>query len=267
MTQPSDLERLRMRSKPSSLPVMRQQWRQLAFLHWSVDPLALTSLLPPGLQVDTWRGQAFVGLVPFAVRGARAPFLPPVPGLANFNELNFRTYVHREGRDPGVWFFSLDASSQLAVWGARIAYKLPYFHASIAMTQSKDGVTAFSSKRTGSRLRFACAYEGSPDPVEAIPGTLEFFLIERYLLYSWDRRYLTSARVWHRPYRIAGATIHELTEDLSAGTAFERPADRPCLAHYCDGVDVRIYRPTLVRQLLSKLMPSAAAAPPIRSTA
>jgi uncharacterized protein YqjF (DUF2071 family) len=252
----SDVERMRVRARPKGLPLMRQRWRQLAFLHWAVDPVALAPLLPPSLELDTWQGRAFVGIVPFTIRGTRPPFLPPIPWLSDFHELNLRTYVHRRGRDPGVWFFSLDAASRLAVWGARAAYKLPYYHASIALQKNLAGGISFSSRRTGGagRPRFACSYQPSSAPVEVAVGSEEFFLIERYLLYSWDGRCLRSARVWHRPYPVAAARVGDLTDEITAAAGIDVDPERAPLAHYAEEVDVRIYPPTLVEEPVMELV-------------
>lgn len=242
----TDAERLRIRRRPDGVPVMRQRWLSLGFLHWAVDPATLAPLIPAGLDLDTWNGRAYVGVVPFTIRGSRAAFLPPIPGSANFHELNLRTYVHRQGRDPGVWFFSLDATSRLAVWGARMAYKLPYFPAEITMTRGPDGV-AFASRRRGRSgpASFACRYWPVATASAAAPGTLEFFLAERYLLYSWDGRALRTARVWHAPYPLAPARAEDLTEELASAARIILPAYDQPLVHYASEVDVRIYRPSL----------------------
>jgi uncharacterized protein YqjF (DUF2071 family) len=255
MTSPvDDLERLAMRRKPKELPLMRQRWSRLAFLHWSVDPLSLAALLPPGLELDTWEGKAFVGIVPFAIDRGRFAFLPPLPGMSAFDEVNVRTYVHRRGRDPGVWFFSLDAASRLAVWGARAVYKLPYFPASIFLRSDAGGRTSFVSQRNGGRPRFACSYEPTSAASEARPGTEEFFLLERYLLYSWDGSYLRSARVWHHPYPMATARVGELESDeLLSAAGIELASPEPPLAHYAEEVDVRIYAPSRVRARTPRL--------------
>lgn len=229
--------------------------------------MVLASLLPPGLELDTWDGKAYLGIVPFTVRGSRPPFLPAIPFASSFHELNLRTYVHRRGRDPGVWFFSLDAASRLAVWGARAAYKLPYFHASIALQLSEERIVSFSSRRTGpgrDQPHFACTYEPVSAPADARVGTLDFFLTERYLLYSWDGRRLRSARVSHRPYPLCSARILDLDETLTKSIgALVGPHQAP-IAHYAEEVDVRIYPPSAVREQERDRLPRAAAAARIR---
>ena len=100
----------------------------MLFVHWRIEPAIIEALLPGGLTLDTWDGSAWVGLVPFAIRGLRSWWCPALPGLHAFNEINVRTYVHVRGRDPGVWFFSLDATNLLAVHAARWLWRLNYFH-------------------------------------------------------------------------------------------------------------------------------------------
>jgi uncharacterized protein YqjF (DUF2071 family) len=250
MTYPlvGDEERLRLRNRPRDIPVMRQRWRRLALLHWPVDPTSIARLLPPGLQVDTWDGSAYVGLVPFTVSGARPPLLPPVPGLSSFHELNLRTYVHRQGREPGVWFFSLDAASRAAVSLARLAYKLPYHHARMSLRETPEGTVHYASRRDDAQDgAFSAVYAPAGDAAEARAATLPFFLIERYLLYSWDGGRLRSARVWHRPYPIQPATVASLDQDLTVGAGLG-VTGRPPFAHYCHQLDVRIYPPHLVAE-------------------
>ncbi len=138
---------------------MRQVWRHLGFLHWPIASTAIAPLLPPGLEVDTFDGVAYVGVVPFTIPLSRTPQLG-LPVAPAFHELNLRTYVHRDGRDPGVWFFSLDAASRLAVAGARLGYHLPYFHARIAMEISDGPSISYSSRRlgTGQTAEFSGRY-------------------------------------------------------------------------------------------------------------
>ena len=250
----SDIERLRWRQPPSEAPLLRQRWCDLAFLHWSVDPARLAPLLPPRIQLDTWEGRAYIGIVPFAIRGTRPPPLPPLPGIGSFPEVNLRTYVHRNGRAPGVWFFSLDAGSRLAVWGARLAYKLPYFFARMSISRGPEGTVIFNSRRTerDGRARFECRYRPIGAAAEAEAGTLAFFLLERYLLYSWDDRLLRSARVWHRPYPIAPGRVDGLIEELTTSAGIPEHGSEPPLVHYARDLDVRIYRPGPVRERIAQ---------------
>src|SRR6185436_4929392 len=98
--------------------VMAMDWEDLLFMHWAIPPELLSPLLPPGLTLDLFASEAWLGVVPFRMTGVRTRFTPGMPGLSRFPELNVRTYVVRDGV-PGVWFFSLDAANPVAVRGAR----------------------------------------------------------------------------------------------------------------------------------------------------
>lgn len=226
---------------------MRQIWRHLAFLHWPVAREAIVPLLPPGLEVDSFAGAAYVGIVPFTIPLTRtaARGLPMAPA---FHEINLRTYVHRSGREPGVWFFSLDAASRLAVAGARLGFRLPYFHARVTMdvTGGEGAPTIdYRSQRASGDATFAGSYRPTGAVAAAAPGTLEFFLAERYLLYSWTGRALRTARVFHAPYPLQPATADDVAQTLTDAARLPRPAFAapPPLVHYAREVDVAIFPP------------------------
>jgi uncharacterized protein YqjF (DUF2071 family) len=244
------IDRITPTLEPDQPVLMHQNWHHLAFLHWEVPAMELQALLPPGLTLDTYEGKAYVGLVPFTVTGARPVMLPPLPWISSFHEINVRTYVHVGGRNPGVWFFSLDASSAIAVSAARAAYKLAYFDATIDMTVTGDTspVIDFHSERTDERgtrpanahLRYA-PVEGLTTPAQ--PGTLEHFLIERYILYALDeQRQLHRARVHHQPYPVQKADVAQLDETLIWAAGIKR-AEQPALRHYAREVNVKVYPP------------------------
>jgi len=246
----TDAERQRLREPPPGWPVMRQEWRHLGFLHWAVDPEVVAPTLPAGLDLDTFDGRAFVGVIPFTISG-----------LPSFHEINVRTYVHRRGRDPGVWFYSLDAASRIAVAGARLVYKLPYYYAGIDMRVRAGGgpdpvvdyrVTrvgrAARAPRTSPTATFTATYAPTGPIAPARPGTLELFLTERYLLYAWDGRRLRAARVHHAPYPLQPASVSGLVQTLTNDAGLPLVDAEP-IAHYASAVDVRIYAPHLVRPL------------------
>jgi uncharacterized protein len=168
---------------------MHQHWGTLLFMHWPMPADLLRPLIPAPLVVDTYDGLAWVGITPFTMWGVRPAFTPPLPFLSESRELNVRTYVHLDGV-PGVWFFSLDANNAVAALAARVAFHLPYFRARMSL-ERRDRTVYFASRRA---YRHAASAE-APAEFEAVwtigerlpqcePGSLEFFLIERYCLYS-----------------------------------------------------------------------------------
>jgi uncharacterized protein YqjF (DUF2071 family) len=219
----------------------------LLFLHWEMDPDVLRQHLPPGLILDTFDGRAYVGLVPFTMRNVRPVWSPPLPWLSHFHEVNVRTYVHHQGSEPGVWFFSLDAANPVAVLLARALWKLPYFHARMSICGGSDAGWDYRSERlwpppvpAGCVLRYEPAGTPSPPP----PGTLEFFLAERYNLYTFARGRLLRGRVHHAPYPLQTARLLSLDDTLvrSGSGVLPGSLDRhDPLVHYAAGVDVEVF--------------------------
>jgi uncharacterized protein YqjF (DUF2071 family) len=222
---------------------MRQRWASLLFLHWEVPADDLRRVVPPGLEVDTFEGRAFVGLVPFTMTGIRPPGLPAIPWLSQSHEVNARTYVHRDGRDPGVWFFSLDANHSLAVRTARAFFYLPYYRARIRLDRDASGAIDYASERLWpppTPATCAVRYRPTGRPAAAQVGALEHFLVERYILYAYRDGRLYFGRVHHAPYPVQGAEVHAWDETLTAAAGVRRP-ETPPLAHYAEEVRVRIY--------------------------
>lgn len=224
--------------------LMRQDWRDLLFLHWRVDREALQALVPAPLEVETFDGSAWVGLIPFRVERVRPPGLPPPPLVSSFGEVNVRTYVRHPSGLSGVWFFSLDAGSRLAVLGARAGYRLPYFAAEIRVR--RDGaVVSFDSRRRGRPGRCGATWRPKgADPAPARPGSLDEFLVERYVLFAGEPGRLWRARVAHEPYPLLGAEVTRLDQDLVQAAGLGVSGEP--LVHASPGVDVRVSPPERV---------------------
>jgi uncharacterized protein YqjF (DUF2071 family) len=180
-----------------------QTWEELLFAHWQVPLAAVRPHVPAALEIDSFENDAYLGITPFRVTNLRLRGLPPLPLLSSFVELNCRTYVTYGGDRPGIWFFSLDASSRLAVEAARRLYELPYFRAAMSPPPRFSSVR---SEGTDDRAWLATYRpEGAAAPAE--PGTLEHFLAERYCLYTVDGAgALHSAQIHHPPWPLQGAT-------------------------------------------------------------
>jgi uncharacterized protein YqjF (DUF2071 family) len=213
--------------------VMTQTWHDLLFAHWPVD--RVRHLVPEPLEIDTFHGQAWVAVTPFGMRGVRLRGLPPLPFASAFPELNVRTYVTLNGT-PGVYFFSLDAASAVAVAGARVAYGLPYHHARMTM-RSVDAWITYASYRADGRATFRGRYRPVGPGFQAGPASLEAWLTERYSLYTLRRGRAYRADIDHAPWvlRPAEAELEENTMATAAG--LELPATAPLL-HFADRQDV-----------------------------
>jgi len=217
---------------------MHQRWEHLLFLHWPIEPDLIQRTLPPGLHVDTFDHSGWLGIVPFSMRGVRPAGLPAVGPISNFLELNVRTYVHDDHGVPGVWFYSLDCNQSFAVLLARIFFGLPYQHAT--MQADFGSVIDYRSTRRGTseESRFVWRPEGSTRV--AGPGSLEFFLLERYHLYSNRNGRLFRGTVAHAPYEFRAAKIEELSVFPATLAGFKNLASQPRHTCYADGVVVRI---------------------------
>ena len=201
--------------------------------------------LPQGLQVDTLEGNAWVGIVPFFMRGVRPAGFVSVPGISNFLELNLRTYVRDVRGRPGIWFYSLDANQALAVCLARAVFALPYEFAYMS-ARASDGEIAYRSRRFGFKDSLHYRYRASQKLGEARFGSLEFFLIERYRLFARRGNKLFTGLVHHSPYQLRKVTVTDADPELFAMDGFETPSEPPAHTIYSDRVDVSIYPMDLV---------------------
>jgi uncharacterized protein YqjF (DUF2071 family) len=216
---------------------MVQGWRSVSFLHWTCPAPALRRLLPEGIELDTYDGRAWVGLIPLLMDDVRPLGVSPAPWLSRFPETNVRTYVRGPDGEPAIWFFSLDAARFPAVAAARIGYGLRYYWSAMSVSTS-DGVLRYRSRRRwpgphGARCEVDLAL-GDPRP-PAEPGSLSDFLTARYRLYStWGGRTI-AADAWHRPWPLREATVLGVRQDLISAAGLPAPSGPP-LVHHSPGV-------------------------------
>ncbi|HYL65271.1 MAG TPA: DUF2071 domain-containing protein [Candidatus Methylomirabilis sp.] len=234
--------------RPWDLPagpwVMAQNWHDLLFAHWPVPKDLLRVRIPDRLEVDIFEGRAWVGIVPFRMSGVRLRGTPALPGLSAFLELNVRTYVLADGK-PGVWFFSLDAGSPIAVAIARAWFHLPYFHAGMTCVE-RDGWIEYRSERTHRRAvsaELVGRYRPTGEVFRAKSGSLEHFVTERYCLYAVDRRgRVLRGEIHHAPWALQVAEAKFTRNTMMEVAGFALPDAKPLL-HFSRRQDVLVWRP------------------------
>jgi uncharacterized protein YqjF (DUF2071 family) len=241
--QVTDLERLAVRARPKGQPVMHQDWGKLLFMHWRIDEKALRPLIPERLTIDTFDGTAWIAVTPFTMWDIRAfpPYLPPVPGLSSMHELNVRTYVHLDNV-PGVWFFSLDANSLVAVLTARTFFHLPYYTAEMSLEEEGETINYSSNRTDGDapEARLEAKWQIGETLPFSHPGSLEFFLTERYCLYAAHKQKLYRSRIYHEPWPLRKASLSSLDSTMIESHGLPTPKDAPLL-HYAEEISVDIW--------------------------
>jgi uncharacterized protein YqjF (DUF2071 family) len=220
------------------------RWHSLAFLHWPVPAEAMRPHIPRSLQLDTFDGSAWLGIVPFRMSDVHPRGVPPLPLLSAMPELNVRTYVTAEGK-PGVWFFSLDTTNRLAVRGARWFYYLSYFDAVMSTARRGEWIDYHSRRahRGAAAAEFEASYRPAGPPQPAAPGSLEYFLTERYCLYSADRARRTyRADIAHAPWPLQCAEAQIRLNRMTDQIGVPLPDHAP-LVHYSDNLEVIFWTP------------------------
>ena len=228
-------------------PVIRPQrpwsvamrWHDVLFMHWPVDVGLLRELVPIDLTVETFDGAAWIGVVPFHMSAIRHRFIPPLPGLSAFPELNVRTYV-TYGETPGVWFFSLDAGNTLAVQMARRTYYLPYYKAQMEVEEVDAEIRYFSRRAhlDSRHADFVGRYQSTGAVYRTEYGNLDHWLTARYCLYAQDR----AGRIWrgdidHEPWSLSPASAVVETNTMTNPLGISLPDETPLL-HFAKRLDV-----------------------------
>ncbi len=225
---------------PNSPWKMAQTWSDLLFMHWPLSPDVLRPVIPASLEIDTFEGQTWIGVVPFRMSEVHPRLLPSVPWLSAFPELNVRVYVRAEDK-PGVYFFSLEAGNPLAVLLARQFFHLPYFRAAMTCQRIDDWVQYRSARHIDSAAQFVGRYRPIGAPFTAPIGSLEDWLTARYCLYTTNARGdLFRGEIHHAPWPLqhAEAIIEKNTMTLPIKIALP---DVPPLLHFSHRLEVVVW--------------------------
>lgn len=229
---------------PSRPWALAMRWHDLLFAHWPVGVNELRPSVPAQLEIDSFDGQAWLGVVPFGMSHIRARCCPPLPGVSAFLEINVRTYVRHNGK-RGVWFFSLDAANPLAVRAARRLFHLPYFDAEMSLETGLDGQVEYRSRRThrgAAAAEFMGSYRPTGSVWESRPGSLEEFLTERYCLYAADPGGgLRCGDIHHVPWPLQTAEAEIDRNTMTAQIGLALPDVAPLL-HFSRRLDVVAWR-------------------------
>jgi uncharacterized protein YqjF (DUF2071 family) len=208
---------------------MHQTWRDLLFMHWPIPAQRLRALVPDELPLDLFGGEAWITISPFVVTGLRLRGMPRIPGVSQFPELNLRTYVNVGGK-PGVYFLDLDAGSRLAVAAARMAYRLPYHHAAMQVDIQDGWIVYRSRRKSGPEAEFVARYRPVGDRMLATPGTLDYFLVERYALYSVTRSgRIIRGEIDHPRWELQPAEVRVERNTIASAHQLPLPGIEPVL--------------------------------------
>ncbi len=226
---------------------MTQIWHDLLFAHWPVDAEMLRRKIPSGFELDVFEGQAWIAVVPFRMSNVAPRGVPALPWVSAFPELNVRTYV-RVADTPGVYFFSLDAGNPVAVGAARALAHLPYYTAEMT-AETQDGWISYRSRRTTSGAppaEFAARYRPSGDPQPPADGTLEYFLTERYCLFTVDSDFhALQLDIHHPPWPLQRAEAEITVNTMADACGIRVPAMKPLL-HFARRQDAVAWLPRRV---------------------
>jgi hypothetical protein len=232
---------------PSGPWVMTQTWNDLLFAHWPVDARAVRERVPASFELDLFDGEAWLGIVPFHMTNVVPRFVPALPWVSAFPELNVRTYV-RVGDKPGVYFFSLDAGNSIAVGAARTLLNLPYYTAEMAATPAA-GEIQYQSRREGNTpAEFQATYCGLGTPRPPQPGTLEHFLTERYCLYAVNHRHIAyRLDIHHPPWPLESAEARITVNTMADAAGIRLPSMAPLL-HFAKRQDMVAWAPDVLNR-------------------
>ena len=226
--------------------IMKQEWHNLLFLHWPVPISLIRNQIPKQLELDTYNNKAWIGIIPFQMKNLRPSFAFPIPIISNFTEINLRTYVKDKYNRKGVWFFSLDTQNTFGNWIAQTFFHLNYRYAKTSFqSDSEEHNTCKFKLPITKKPTQIFSWQHTQDNLipSKNPESLEFFLTERYRLYSFNKKKntLLTGTLTHKPYKLNRPKLINYSTDLFSSNAINHPNTYPESVLACRSVSVSIY--------------------------
>ncbi|MGV0920069.1 YqjF family protein [Empedobacter falsenii] len=205
-----------------------QEWNKALFFHYKIDKEILKEFVPKDLEIDEINDSAWVSLVAFTMEKIRPRFLPAFSPISDFDEINLRTYVTKDGKS-GVYFLSIEAGKLFSAILAKSLSGLPYEKSNINRTEN-------SYQANHPELNFSLLADFHVGMQVKHKTELDLFLTERYCLYLEDNDQLFRYEIQHLPWKINQLELDFLKIDYQLQDL--NIHSRPDLVHYSEGVQV-----------------------------
>jgi uncharacterized protein len=237
--------------KHEQKPLFDCDWMRALFIHYEVDAAGLQREVP--YELDLHRGRAYVSLVAFEMVNLRLRSGRPWSGvvtapIATHGFLNVRTYVRHNG-EPGIYFLTEWLPNRLSVLLGPLTFGLPYRFGQLDYRHDHDrGMLDGNVSASGLHLSWTSRLDLPLKLQRSAPGSLDEFLLERYIAFTSGGMRKMSFRVWHLPWRQQRTDVHVHDDGLLKEHCNWYGASRCAGANYSPGVHgVWVGRPRVVR--------------------
>jgi len=205
-----------------------QEWHNVIFAHWKVNENSLKKLVPAGLNLELFNGEAWISLVAFTLKKLRLHYLPSFPDFSHFHEINMRTYVVRNNK-PGIYFLSLEAQKTFSALLARLMIGLNYYKSDISHRPD------FHEAENRKHLFYLKSRYNKGTDISA-KTDLDRWLTDRFTLYHELSGEIFSRDIHHRDWPLKTLNIETFEINYRfMELLISKGAD---LYHYSDGVQV-----------------------------
>jgi uncharacterized protein YqjF (DUF2071 family) len=218
--------------------IMRQSWSNVLFTHWPISAELLRPHIPRSLEIDTFDGTAWLGVVVFIMEGIYLRGLTALSVTPKFAEVNVRTYVQRNGK-PGVYFMSLDVGDLASLMIAKRWYRLPYKAAQISLQKEDQTFLCKSLRKEKSNVPIG--FHANYIPLSGVylskKELFDDWLTERYCFFSTDKRAnIYCGEIHHQPWPLQKVDIEICKNSLFTPFQFDLSEEK-MIAHFSKGLD------------------------------